>query len=289
MRSKRIVWDDTGVVTDEFACAAWGEATNEGADISLAAFTGKEYDATGLIYFNARYYDPIVGRFLTEDPSRKGHSWYSYCANNPLTFTDPTGMLPVDEVVEMVERATLGDTQAARMAASYMKVDPAASLKVRQSPVLADPQLQPGGPGPYNNPAPFWCNIATYDVIGGQNIIKGSSLALQAFIGNANPANLLANQAIDIINAQVDAGKLKIATPAKAQQLANIGFTVVGGKKAIPHGHLATVSPSADPANLADPLIANVGTTVGIKKASEAFAGASVTYFYNPAEFSVGE
>jgi uncharacterized protein RhaS with RHS repeats len=43
------------------------------------------------IYFNARYYDPEVGRFLTEDPSRKGTSWYTYCNNNPLTFTDPTG------------------------------------------------------------------------------------------------------------------------------------------------------------------------------------------------------
>ncbi len=243
----------------------------------------------GKIYFNARYYDPTLGRFLTEDPSRKGHSWYTYCANNPITYTDPTGMLPVDEVVEMVERAGVGDIQAARMAASYMKVDPAASLRVRQSPVLADPQLQPGGPGPYGIAAPFWCNVATYDVIGGQNIIKGSNLALQAFIGNADPANLVANQAIDIMNAQVAAGKLKIAAPAKAQQLANNAFTVVGGSKAIPHGHLATVSPSADPANFADPLIANVGTTVGIMKASEAFAGASVTYFYNPAEFSGGE
>jgi RHS repeat-associated protein len=46
----------------------------------------------GEIYFNARYYDPVVGRFLTEDPSRKGHSWYSYCNNNPLTYIDPTGM-----------------------------------------------------------------------------------------------------------------------------------------------------------------------------------------------------
>jgi RHS repeat-associated protein len=45
----------------------------------------------GEIYFNARYYDPTTGRFLSEDPSRKGHSWYSYCNNNPLTYTDPTG------------------------------------------------------------------------------------------------------------------------------------------------------------------------------------------------------
>ena len=52
------------------------------------------------IYFNARYYDPEVGRCLTEDPSRKAASWYTYCDNNPLTFTDPTGRLTEEEKEE---------------------------------------------------------------------------------------------------------------------------------------------------------------------------------------------
>ena len=44
-----------------------------------------------MIYFNARYYDPITGRFLTEDPSRKGVNWYAYCDNNPVNRIDPDG------------------------------------------------------------------------------------------------------------------------------------------------------------------------------------------------------
>jgi RHS repeat-associated protein len=48
-------------------------------------------ESEGKIYFNARYYDPITGRFLTEDPSRKGVNWYAYCGNNPINMTDPTG------------------------------------------------------------------------------------------------------------------------------------------------------------------------------------------------------
>jgi hypothetical protein len=40
---------------------------------------------------NARYYDPVVGRFLTEDPAQQHTSWYSYCGNNPLNHTDPDG------------------------------------------------------------------------------------------------------------------------------------------------------------------------------------------------------
>jgi hypothetical protein len=50
-----------------------------------------ELGEEGLIYFNARYYDPTIGRFITEDPSAKGTGWYNYCNNNPLTYTDPTG------------------------------------------------------------------------------------------------------------------------------------------------------------------------------------------------------
>ena len=45
----------------------------------------------GKIYFNARYYDPTTGRFLTEDPSRQGVNWYAYCDNDPINKTDPDG------------------------------------------------------------------------------------------------------------------------------------------------------------------------------------------------------
>jgi hypothetical protein len=48
------------------------------------------------IYFNARYYDPTVGRFLTEDSSAKGTGWYTYCQNNPLTYVDPDGRREVE-------------------------------------------------------------------------------------------------------------------------------------------------------------------------------------------------
>jgi RHS repeat-associated protein len=61
------------------------------SDDYLASYTGKEYDASGLIYFNARYYDPALGRFLAEDPSRQGSNWYAYCGNNPINRIDPSG------------------------------------------------------------------------------------------------------------------------------------------------------------------------------------------------------
>ena len=56
-------------------------------------FTGKEYDSdTGLYYFNARWYDQEVGRFIAEDPLAQDHKLYLYSGNNPLNQYDPSGM-----------------------------------------------------------------------------------------------------------------------------------------------------------------------------------------------------
>ena len=45
----------------------------------------------GLIYMRARYYDPAIGRFISEDPGRNGANWYVYCENNPVNLVDPDG------------------------------------------------------------------------------------------------------------------------------------------------------------------------------------------------------
>jgi len=58
-------------------------------------FTGRAYDAeTALYYYRARYYDYATARFLQPDPTSysDGLNLYSYCANNPVTFRDPTGL-----------------------------------------------------------------------------------------------------------------------------------------------------------------------------------------------------
>ena len=45
-----------------------------------------------MYYFNARWYNPETGRFASEDPARDGINWYAYVGNNPLKYTDPTGL-----------------------------------------------------------------------------------------------------------------------------------------------------------------------------------------------------
>ena len=57
-------------------------------------FTGKDFDEDiGLYYYNARFYDPEIGRFITEDSvtDPKNPHEYVYVANNPINSIDPTG------------------------------------------------------------------------------------------------------------------------------------------------------------------------------------------------------
>ncbi len=62
-------------------------------------FTGQRLDGTGLYYYGARYYDPNIGRFISADSivpdpmNPQSLNRYSYCLNNPLKYTDPSGHL----------------------------------------------------------------------------------------------------------------------------------------------------------------------------------------------------
>ncbi|NKE62563.1 RHS repeat-associated core domain-containing protein [Lentzea sp. PSKA42] len=60
------------------------------------AYTGREDDGTGLYYYRARYYSPVLQRFLSEDPIgiAGGLNLYGYVDNGPTTQTDPTGFAP---------------------------------------------------------------------------------------------------------------------------------------------------------------------------------------------------
>jgi RHS repeat-associated protein len=60
------------------------------------AFIGERQDETGLLYLNARYYDPKVARFVSPDwwdPTQGGvgTNRYSYADNNPVNMSDPSG------------------------------------------------------------------------------------------------------------------------------------------------------------------------------------------------------
>ena len=57
-----------------------------------SGFTGKDWDEdVRLYYYNARWYDQGVGRFISEDSEMDDPNGYGYCFNNPVNNIDPTG------------------------------------------------------------------------------------------------------------------------------------------------------------------------------------------------------
>ena len=96
--STTVLFDEDGNVVwkgeiSAFGDVVLGEWIGEELFDERVRFTGKDYDeVTGLYYFNARWYDPQLGRFTSEDPVRDGMNWYVYVSNNPLKFVDPTGL-----------------------------------------------------------------------------------------------------------------------------------------------------------------------------------------------------
>ena len=104
--SWNVITDENGNVLQNVAFDAWGNVRN-GDDWSLddtyvlmygRGFTGHEHlDGFGLINMNGRMYDPLLSMMLSPDNNiqfpqmSQNFNRYSYCLNNPLKYTDPTG------------------------------------------------------------------------------------------------------------------------------------------------------------------------------------------------------
>ena len=87
------ITNSSGTVVWECEKDAFGHIVTKTNSSFAPNFTGKFLDEnTGLYYFNARWYDPSSGRFITEDPAKDDRNWLVYCGNNPLKYIDPYGL-----------------------------------------------------------------------------------------------------------------------------------------------------------------------------------------------------
>jgi RHS repeat-associated protein len=107
--TRRAQTNYAGVVEQTCSSLPFGDAESCGSTPTEHLFTGKERDSeSGNDYFGARYYASTMGRFLSPDPfipfnlkNDQFEAWisnpqhwnkYAYALNNPLKYTDPTGM-----------------------------------------------------------------------------------------------------------------------------------------------------------------------------------------------------
>lgn len=72
----------------------YGKRAAQGEQENPFGFTGRESDAADLQYYRSRYYDPSIGRFLSEDPIglAGGLNLYAYAKNRPTGLVDPLGL-----------------------------------------------------------------------------------------------------------------------------------------------------------------------------------------------------
>ncbi|MFA5073804.1 MAG: tectonin domain-containing protein [Nitrospirota bacterium] len=89
-----VVTNSTGSVVNQQFYQPYGSDDATGSfenEVEDHKFTGQEMDTeTGLYNYNARLYDPTLGRFISADPI-EGLNRYAYAWNDPVNVTDPSG------------------------------------------------------------------------------------------------------------------------------------------------------------------------------------------------------
>jgi RHS repeat-associated protein len=120
LNSSVVITDANGIKIEASENYPYGlEREQEGAEVSDYKFTDQELDrSTNFYNYNARLYDPLIGRFVSADTMIPDYSdpqslnRYSYVRNNPLVYTDPTGHTYTMEVDwELTEYSLFGNLE----------------------------------------------------------------------------------------------------------------------------------------------------------------------------------
>ena len=92
--------DATGAAVGRVRYSVFGIPQSSGVTEAAVSFTGHQFDAaTGLVYARARYYDPTLGRFLSQDPVPAINP-YVYASDKPMDAVNLTGAAATAENVQ---------------------------------------------------------------------------------------------------------------------------------------------------------------------------------------------
>jgi RHS repeat-associated protein len=117
-----------GTVASHLTYSSFGQITAATGTLPFFAYTGREWDADiGLQYNRAPWYDPVVGRWLNEDPvgfAAGDQHLARYVGNNPVNYTDPNGL----EELSAADAALLAEARRVRVERAANTFDPNADL-----------------------------------------------------------------------------------------------------------------------------------------------------------------
>lgn len=102
--------DTQGNAVEQISYDSFGNSS--GSALTRYTYTGREHDGlTNQLYYRARFYDPGLGRFTSEDPVGflgRDANLYGYVHNDPLRFVDPSGLRRCHPLVGAIAGGALG-------------------------------------------------------------------------------------------------------------------------------------------------------------------------------------
>jgi RHS repeat-associated protein len=128
--SSSVLTDALGDIATQYTYEPYGNTTASGtASTNSFQYTGRENDGSGLYFYRARYYNPVIGRFISQDPlgSFSGLSRYSYAGDDPIDYSDSSGLLISPRHYDITRDAALNagysPEDAAALAQAVVDVD----------------------------------------------------------------------------------------------------------------------------------------------------------------------
>ncbi|MGY1749151.1 RHS repeat-associated core domain-containing protein [Modestobacter sp. SYSU DS0511] len=98
------VVDPTGAVKNTYSYDPYGASRTKTEAVNNPwQYIGGQLDSAGLYHLQARYYDPVVGRFTQPDPTGQDAQAYGCGSSDPVNFSDATG-----EVAVLIPLALIG-------------------------------------------------------------------------------------------------------------------------------------------------------------------------------------
>ncbi len=180
----------------------FGNVVSSSGDVAnpyqYAGAYGVQTLGSGLDHMGARVYDPVTGRFTQPDPTGLlgGSNLYTYASDNSINLVDPTGLVPADTLVKIVDYGfaaystydtvhgdlktinDYGDTTAANVdLAGSLAVNSATDYLVAQQTVV--PLVTEAGAD----------GVATYAL--GQTGLGALNLEVQAILGSVGATSTL--------------------------------------------------------------------------------------------------